>query len=93
MISLLVAFVLLPLILAAPNPQPGAGLIHVPIVRRSQSNRVANLPKVVEALRNKYRFRPIIKNGGVAVVKRGYNVAIPLTDEVCRLGPRRKSWN
>ncbi|KAJ8594445.1 acid protease [Rhizopogon salebrosus TDB-379] len=80
MISLLLmAFVLLPLILASPNPQPGVGLIHVPIVRRSQSDRVANLPKVVEALQNKYHLRPIIKNGGI--MKRD-SVAIPLTDEL-----------
>jgi hypothetical protein len=91
MISLLLmAFVLLPLILASPNPQPGVGLIHVPIVRRSQSDRVANLPKVVKALQNKYHLRPIIKNGGI--MKRD-SVAIPLTDEVWRFGPRRKSWN
>ncbi|OJA14054.1 hypothetical protein AZE42_05211, partial [Rhizopogon vesiculosus] len=48
----LVAVVLLPFTLAAP--QPDAGIIHVPIVRRSQPNRVANLPKVLKALRNQY---------------------------------------
>jgi cathepsin D len=78
----LVAVALLPLILA--SPQPDAGAIHVPIVRRNQPDRVANLPKFVEALRNKYGFRPVIKNGSPALVKRANSVAIPLSDEVCK---------
>jgi cathepsin D len=78
MISLpLVALALFPFTLA--TPQPLTGLVHVPIMRRSQPDRVANLPQIVEAIRNKYGFRPIIKNGGL---KRGNSAAIPITDEV-----------
>jgi cathepsin D len=78
----LVAVALLPFILAAP--QPDAGAIHVPIVRRNQPDRVANLPKVVQALRSKYGFRPIIKDGYTTLMKRANSVAIPLSDEVCK---------
>lgn len=74
----LVALALLPFTLA--TPQPLTGLVHVPIVRRSQPDRVANLPQIIEAIRNKYGFRPVIKNGGPA--KRGNSAAIPITDEV-----------
>jgi hypothetical protein len=78
----LVAVALLPFILASPKPDAGA--IHVPIVRRNQPDRVGNLPKVVEASRNKYGFRPVIKNGDTTLVKRANSVAIPLSDEVCK---------
>ncbi|KAG0696968.1 aspartic peptidase domain-containing protein, partial [Suillus ampliporus] len=72
----LVAIALLPFALAAPQPAD-AGVIHVPIVRRSQPNRVANLPKVIEALRNKYGIQP----GNATNLKRGNTAAIPITDE------------
>jgi cathepsin D len=72
MISLpLVAVALLPFALAAP--QPDVGVIHVPIVRRSQTNRVANLPKVVEALRTKYGYQS------------ANTATVPITDEVCNI--------
>lgn len=71
----LIAAVLLPFALAAP--QPDAGVIHVPIVRRSQTNRVANLPKAVEALRAKYGFRPT----SATYSKRANTAAVPITDE------------
>lgn len=73
----LIAAALLPFALAAP--QPDAGVIHVPIVRRSQTNRVANLPKAVEALRTKYGFRPT----SATYSKRANTAAVPITDEVC----------
>jgi len=85
MISFPLVAALLPLTLAAP--QPNAGVIHVPIVRRSQSNRVANLPKVVEALRIKYSDQITVKRDH----RRRGNAAIPLTDEVCSLDLPR-SW-
>ncbi|KAG1742630.1 aspartic peptidase domain-containing protein [Suillus paluster] len=70
MISLpLVVIALLPFTLAAR--QPDGGVIHAPIVRRSHSNRVANLPKAVEALRKKYGTN----------LKRASTVVIPITDE------------
>ncbi|KAG2074048.1 acid protease [Suillus decipiens] len=74
MISLpqLVVVALLPFALAAP--QPDAGVIHVPIVKRSQTDRVANLPKAIEALRTKYGYQHIN-------VKRGNTATIPITDE------------
>ncbi|KAG2154413.1 aspartic peptidase domain-containing protein [Suillus bovinus] len=76
MISLpLVAVALLPFVFAAP--QPDAGVIHVPIVRRSQTNRVANLPKAVEALRAKYGYQPT----DATYSKRANTAAIPITDE------------
>ncbi|KIJ18474.1 Merops: A01.UPA [Paxillus involutus ATCC 200175] len=74
MISLpLVALTLLPYALAAP--QPFADPIHVPIVRRSDPDRVANLPKAIEALKTKYGFKP--KN----TKRAGSTASIPLTDE------------
>jgi cathepsin D len=77
MISLsLVAVALLPFALAAP--QPDAGAIHVPIVRRSQIDRVANLPKAVEALRTKYGYQPTYGSYS----KRANTAAVPITDEV-----------
>ena len=76
----LIAVILLPLALAAPKPD--ASIIHVPIMRRSQPDRVINLPKVIEALRNKYGIRGTVKS---ANSKRAASVGIPLTDEVCRL--------
>jgi cathepsin D len=80
MISLpLLAIALLPFALAAH--QPGAGVIHAPIVRRSHSNRVANLPKAVEALRKKYGYQ--VTNVKSANSKRANTAAIPITDEVC----------
>lgn len=85
MISFPLVAALLPLTLAAP--QPNAGVIHVPIVRRSQTNRVANLPNVVEALRNKYSDQITVKRDH----KRGGDAAIPLTDEVRSLDLLR-SW-
>lgn len=76
MISLpLVAVALLPFALAAP--QPDVGVIHVPIVRRSQTNRVANLPKAVEALRTKYGYQST--NGPYS--KRANTATVPITDE------------
>ncbi|KAG2135856.1 acid protease [Suillus clintonianus] len=76
MISLpLVAVALLPFALAAP--QPDAGVIHVPIVRRSQADRVANLPKAMEALRAKYNYRPTNATNS----KRANSAAVPITDE------------
>ncbi|KAG1735967.1 aspartic peptidase domain-containing protein [Suillus lakei] len=71
----LVAVALLPFALAAP--QPDAGVIHVPIVRRSQTNRVANLPKAMEALRAKYGYQPI----NTTYSKRANTAAVPITDE------------
>ena len=76
----LIAVVLLPFALAAPEPD--AGVIHVPIMRRSQPDRVINLPKVIEALRNKYGNQGTMKS---ANSKRADSAGIPLTDEVCRL--------
>lgn len=77
MISLpLVALALLPYALAAPQPEAYADPIHVPIVKRNVQNRVANLPKAVEALKVKYGF--IQRNSKRA----GNTVSIPLTDEV-----------
>jgi cathepsin D len=77
MISLsLVAVALLPFALAAP--QPDAGVIHVPIVRRSQTDRVANLPKAMEALRAKYGYQPT----NATYSKRANTAAVPITDEV-----------
>ncbi|KAG1785355.1 aspartic peptidase domain-containing protein [Suillus plorans] len=71
----LIAAALLPFALAAPHPD--AGVIHVPIVRRSQTNRVANLPKAVEALQAKYGFRPT----SATYSKRANTAAVPITDE------------
>lgn len=77
MISLsLVAVALIPFALAAP--QPDAGVIHVPIVRRSQTDRVANLPKAMEALRAKYGYQPT----NATYSKRANTAAVPITDEV-----------
>ncbi|KAG1725280.1 aspartic peptidase domain-containing protein [Suillus paluster] len=77
MISLpLVAIALLPLF-ALAAPQPATGVIHVPIVRRTQPNRVANLPKAVEAIRAKYGYQ----SNNVTNSKRGNTAAIPITDE------------
>ncbi|KAG2341142.1 acid protease [Suillus weaverae] len=76
MISLpLVAVALLPFALAAP--QPDAGVIHVPIVRRSQTDRVANLPEAVKALRAKYGYQPT----NATYSKRANTAAVPITDE------------
>ncbi|KAG1772615.1 aspartic peptidase domain-containing protein [Suillus placidus] len=76
MISLpLVAVALLPFALAAP--QPDAGVIHVPIVRRSQTDRVANLPEAVKALRAKYGYQPT----NATYAKRANSAAVPITDE------------
>ena len=72
----LVALAFLPFALAAP--QPNAGVIHVPIVRRSQSDRVANLPGIVEAMRKKYGYRPTVRS----TRKRANSAAVPITDEV-----------
>lgn len=71
----LVAVALLPFTLAAP--QPDAGVIHVPIVRRSRINRVANLPKAVEALRTKYGYHPT----NAPYSKRANTATIAITDE------------
>ncbi|KAG1902677.1 aspartic peptidase domain-containing protein [Suillus fuscotomentosus] len=78
MISLpLVAIVLLPFAFAAR--QPDGGVVHVPITRRSHSNRVANLPKAVEALRKKYGHQ--LTNVKSTDSKRASTAAIPVTDE------------
>ncbi|OAX33366.1 acid protease [Rhizopogon vinicolor AM-OR11-026] len=74
----LVAVVLLPFTLAAP--QPDAGVIHVPLVRRSQPNRVANLPKVLKALQNKYGYHTTVTSTNLK--RANSSVAIPLTDEL-----------
>jgi cathepsin D len=85
MISLpLVAIALLPFTLAAR--QPDGGVVHAPIVRRSHSNRVANLPKAVEALRRKYGYQ--VTNVKSTNSKRASTAAIPITDEVCISIPR-----
>ncbi|KIJ18473.1 hypothetical protein PAXINDRAFT_167075 [Paxillus involutus ATCC 200175] len=74
MISLpLVALTLLPYALAVP--QPYADPIHVPIVRRSNPDRVANLPKAIEALKTKYRFKQ------TNTKRAGSTTSVPLTDE------------
>ncbi|KAG1871567.1 aspartic peptidase domain-containing protein, partial [Suillus subluteus] len=73
----LVAIALLPFTLAAP--QPAGGVVHAPIVRRSHSNRVANLPKAVEALRKKYGYP--VTNVKSTNSKRASTAAIPITDE------------
>lgn len=76
MISLLlVAVALLPFTFAAP--QLDAGVIHVPIVRRSQTNRVANLPNAVKALRAKYGYQPT----NAPYSKRANTATVPITDE------------
>jgi len=74
----LIAVVLLPFTLAAP--QPDAGVIHIPLVRRSQPNQVANLPKVLKALRNKYGYQPTVTSPNLK--RANSSVAIPLTDEL-----------
>ncbi|KAH7889011.1 aspartic peptidase domain-containing protein [Phlebopus sp. FC_14] len=78
MISLpIVALALCHVALAAPQPEAYADPIHVPIVRRSVTpqDRVANLPKAMEALRTKYGFKQPNQ-------KRDANTAtIPITDE------------
>ncbi|KAG2144700.1 aspartic peptidase domain-containing protein [Suillus bovinus] len=78
MISLpLVVIALLPFALAAE--QLDGGVVHVPVVRRSNSNRVANLPNAVEALRRKYGIQSTsVKSTGS---KRASAAAIPITDE------------
>jgi cathepsin D len=48
-------------------------------VRRSHSNRVANLPKAVEALRRKYGYQ--VTNVKSTNSKRASTAAIPITDE------------
>ncbi|KAG1884524.1 hypothetical protein F4604DRAFT_1730893, partial [Suillus subluteus] len=73
----LVAIALLPFTLAAR--QPDGGVVHAPIVRRSHSNRVANLPKAVEALRRKYGYQ--VTNVKSTNSKRASTAAIPITDE------------
>ncbi|KAG2037516.1 aspartic peptidase domain-containing protein [Suillus americanus] len=72
-----VAIALLPFTLAAR--QPDGGVVHAPIVRRSHSNRVANLPKAVEALRKKYGYPAT--NVKSTNSKRASTAAIPITDE------------
>ena len=53
----LVTLVFLPCALAAPRPASYPGPVHVPIFRHSNvSDRVANLPKVIDAIRHKYGF-------------------------------------
>ncbi|KAI9571567.1 aspartic peptidase domain-containing protein [Boletus coccyginus] len=69
MLSLLF-LALLPLALAAP--QPDAGPIHVPIVRRATPS-VADLPRIMDAIRVKYGFTP--KN------QKRSTTTVPLTDE------------
>ena len=82
MISLfpIILFAFLPCVLAASRPVAYAGPVHVPILRRSDvSDRVGNLPKVIEAVRHKYEFATttISKRSGDA--RSGY---IPLTGVV-----------
>ncbi|KAH7925633.1 acid protease [Leucogyrophana mollusca] len=76
MISLpLVVLALLPYALAAPQPEGFADPLHIPLARRSRATRVANLPKIADALRVKYGYNP--KN----LVKRASSAAVPITDE------------
>ena len=67
----------LPCALAASHPKSYSDPIHVPILRHSNVfDRVAILPKVIDAIRHKYGFAttPISKRSGDA--RSGY---IPLT--------------
>ena len=85
MISLfpIILFASLPCVLAASRPVSYADPVHVPILRRSNvSDRVANLPKVIEAVRHKYGFATttISKRSGDA--RSGY---IPLASIVSRI--------
>ncbi|KAH7925606.1 acid protease [Leucogyrophana mollusca] len=76
MISLpLVALALLPYALAAPQSEGYADPLHVPLTRRNRATRVANLPKIADALRVKYGYKP--KN----LAKRASSASIPITDE------------
>jgi cathepsin D len=81
---LLVAIALLPFTLAAR--QLDGGVVHTPIMRRSHFNRVANLPKTVEALRRKYGHQ--VTNVKSTKSKRASTAAIPMTCEVCISIPR-----
>jgi cathepsin D len=74
---LLVAIALLPFTLAAR--QLDGGVVHTPIMRRSHFNRVANLPKTVEALRRKYGHQ--VTNVKSTKSKRASTAAIPMTCE------------
>ncbi|KAH7907299.1 aspartic peptidase domain-containing protein [Hygrophoropsis aurantiaca] len=77
MISLpLVALALIPYALAAPQPEAYADPIHIPLSRRSRTNRVANLPQIADALRIKYGYRPVN-----TLAKRATAAAVPITDE------------
>ncbi|KAG8214186.1 aspartic peptidase domain-containing protein [Butyriboletus roseoflavus] len=74
--------------LAASHPLSYTNPIHVPLRRSNVSDRVANLPKVVNAIKHKY---------GVATTRTkrsgGTNSSyIPLSDQVCHVrfpAPRR----
>ncbi|KAG2066683.1 acid protease [Suillus decipiens] len=78
MISLpLVAIALLPFTLAARPSNGGVG--HVPIIRRSHSNRVENLPKAVKALRKKYGYQAT--NMKSKNSRQASTAAVPITDE------------
>ena len=79
--SLLIMFsllplALLPLALAAPQPQY-ASPIHVPILRRSTTHaqRIARMPQIMDSIRTKYGYKPRIQ-------KRSTTTA-SITDEVC----------
>lgn len=81
MISLsVIAFSFLLCALAASHPLSHTDPIHVPVLRRSNvSDRVANLPEALNAIKHKY-------GAATANVKRsgGANPSyIPLSDHVC----------
>ncbi|KAG2354963.1 hypothetical protein BDR07DRAFT_1474222 [Suillus spraguei] len=71
------AIALLPLTLAARPSNGGVG--HVPILRRSHSNRVENLPKAVQALRKKYGYQAT--NVKSKNSRQASTAAVPITDE------------
>ncbi|KAF9232681.1 aspartic peptidase domain-containing protein [Melanogaster broomeanus] len=76
MISLpIVALAFLPYALAAPQLTSSADSIHVPIVRRSNVDRVAKLPQAMQALKKKYGYT----QGNTK--RAGNTAAIPIIDE------------
>lgn len=65
--------------LAAPHPVSCSDPIHVPVLRRSKvSDRVASLPKVMDAIKRKYRASTTDSKR----LGRASSSYIPLTDEV-----------
>lgn len=75
-----ITFVFLPWALAAPHLVSHPESIHVPLLRRGNiSERVASLPKVMDAIKRKYKVATTNKkrSGGTG------SSYIPVTDEVC----------